>query len=150
VRLVRPLLLAALVFVCFAPVLRAGFLNWDDTRLLVDNLAFRGFGAEHVRWMLSTFHMGHYHPLTWLSFALDWSLWGMDPRGYHLVNVALHAANAVTAYALALVVFRLAEVDASVRAPAALVAGALFALHPLRVESVAWVTERRDVLSTLP
>jgi tetratricopeptide (TPR) repeat protein len=95
--------------------------------------------------------MGHYHPLTWISFALDHALWGMDPAGYHLTNVVLHSANAGM-YFLVLLELVCAAVGGSVPRSRtaewlAALGALLFAVHPLRVESVAWVTERRDVLS---
>jgi tetratricopeptide (TPR) repeat protein len=95
--------------------------------------------------------MGHWIPVTWLTFGLDHALWGMDPFGYHLTNVLLHAANAALFYLLALRLLRLARPAAGAASIGlgALVAALFFAVHPLRVESVAWVTERRDVLSAL-
>ena len=145
-RVLAPALLVAAVVVAFFPALGAEFLNWDDNYVLTENPSWRGLGAAQLGWMLTTLHMGHYQPLTWLSFAADHALWGMDPRGYHLTNVALHAANAVLVWALAGAIFRLGEGNA--RPAAVFLAALLWALHPLRVESVAWVTERRDVLST--
>ena len=144
-----PLLLVGSVAVAFWPAFAAGFVNWDDPGLLVENPRYRGLGPAELGWMLTTFHMGHFHPLTWLSFAIDHALWGMEPRGYHLTNVVLHAANAVVFWALARRVLAHAGTRRDVQATGALLAALLFALHPLRVESVAWVTERRDVLSTL-
>src|SRR2546425_181409 len=91
---------------------------------------------------------GHYMPLTWLTHGLDYVLWGMKPAGYHAVNVVLHAGAAAAAYFVAVRVLR-AAVGPTPRAALSLAAAAaalLFAVHPLRVESVAWITERRDVL----
>jgi tetratricopeptide (TPR) repeat protein len=95
--------------------------------------------------------MGHWIPVTWLTFGVDHALWGMNALGYHLTNILLHAANAVLFYLLALRLLRLGLTTASAGAIrlGATVAALFFALHPLRVESVAWVTERRDVLSAL-
>ncbi len=95
--------------------------------------------------------MGHWIPVTWLTFGLDHALWGMDPFGYHLTNVLLHTANAALFYLVALRLLRLGAPAARAGAirVGAIVAALFFALHPLRVESVAWVTERRDVLSAL-
>ena len=69
---------------------------------LVENQNFRGFTWSHLRWMFTTFHLGHYQPLSWLTFSLDYLLWGMDPFGYHLTNILLHSANAVLFYFLTL------------------------------------------------
>jgi tetratricopeptide (TPR) repeat protein len=146
--------LSALVFLAFGPALNAGFVNWDDPALITDNPHFRGLSPEHLRWMFSTPLLGHYQPLTWVSYALDYLAWGMNPRGYHLTNIVIHAANAVLVFALVRRLMRCAGawrggvgIDGSLWP--ALIAAALWAVHPLRVESVAWVTERRDVLSTL-
>ncbi|MBI3695818.1 MAG: tetratricopeptide repeat protein [Acidobacteria bacterium] len=137
-----PLLLAILTLAVFWPALDNQFVNWDDDKNVLNNTRFRGLEASNLRWMWTTFHLGHYHPLTWMSLGFDYTLWGLDPKGYHLTNVVLHAANAALFYLVAL---RLA----GGRVFTAAVAALLFALHPLRVESVAWVSERRDVLSGL-
>jgi tetratricopeptide (TPR) repeat protein len=100
--------------------------------------------------MFTSFHVGHYVPLTWVSFGLDYLLWGMDPFGYHLTNQVLHAANAVLFFLIAVRLLGLAmpalRADSLGLRLAALAAALLFSVHPLRVESVAWATERRDVL----
>ncbi|HWP65782.1 MAG TPA: hypothetical protein VNO26_07710 [Candidatus Limnocylindria bacterium] len=98
--------------------------------------------------MFTSAHMGHYHPLTWLSWALDHRLWGTDPWGWHLTSVVLHAANAVLVSALLEALLVRARVGGAATVRVAAAAGALvWALHPQRVEPVVWVTERRDVLS---
>ena len=149
-----PVVIALVTFVVFIPALRAGFVSWDDDKNFLANPNYRGLGLTQLRWMWSTFLLGHYVPLSWMTLGLDYSLWGMNPAGYHLTNILLHSANAVVLYFVALRVLRLtgvAHVDgntvsSSLVFPAAF-AALLFAIHPLRVESVAWVTERRDVLS---
>ena len=149
-----PLCVAVATFTAFAPALLNGFVNWDDDKILYDNPYYRGFGWDQLKWMFSTVLMGHYQPLTWLSFALDYQLWGMAPYGYHLTSLLLHSANAVLFYVLSR---RLLAAALGSSAPQAwwrleLSAGLsalLFAIHPMRVESVAWATERRDVLSGL-
>jgi Flp pilus assembly protein TadD len=149
---VVPCIVAAATLLAFAPALGAGFLTWDDDVNFVDNIAYRGLGAGQLHWMWTTFHMGHYTPLTWMTLGLDYTVWGMDARGYHLTNVLLHAANAVLMYVVARRLLALAQPEQSSRDPrattiASAFAALVFATHPLRVESVAWVTERRDVLS---
>jgi len=147
-----PLIVALVTLVAFSPALLNGFVNWDDDKILYDNPYYRGLGWKHLKWMFSTFLMGHYQPLTWLSFAFDYQLWGMAPFGYHLTSLLLHSANAALFYWVSLYLLRMAlgtsadheewrlEVSAGI-------AALLFAIHPLRVESVVWATERRDVLS---
>jgi len=136
----------------FFPSLRNGFVNWDDTKNVVENPHYRGLGWANLGWMFTTFHMGHYQPLSWLSLGLDYVIWGMNPFGYHLTNLLLHAANGVVFFFVCLRLFWLIDASPSPHKTHALpMAAALsalfFAIHPLRVESVAWVTERRDVLS---
>ncbi|HEU4440202.1 MAG TPA: tetratricopeptide repeat protein [Methylomirabilota bacterium] len=134
----------------FWPTLGHEFLDWDDDRNLVNNPAFRGLGWANLRWMFTTTHMGHWIPLTWLTFGADYVLWGMKPVGYHLTNLLLHTAAAVALYFVALRLLRVATAGGEA-APrlGALAAALFFSIHPLRVESVAWATERRDVLSGL-
>src|SRR5262245_60180833 len=150
--------LVLLVLVSFSPAFSAQFLAWDDADNLIKNQHWRGASAENLRWMFTTFHLGHYQPLTWVSFAIDYELWRMDPGGYHGTNILIHAANAALFFVLArrLLHIGVTRSDPERGGPvrpeltlAAAVAAALWAVHPLRVESVAWVTERRDVLSTL-
>lgn len=141
---------AVVTAVVFLPALRNEFVNWDDYINLVDNRSYRGLSWANLRWMFTTVLMGHYIPLTWLSFAVDYLIWGMDPFGYHLTNLVLHAANAVLVVLVAsrLLARAMGAAGLTLRAGAA-VAALVFSLHPLRAESVAWVTERRDVLSGL-
>ena len=142
--------LAALVLVAFAPALSGGFLLWDDADLLLSNARWRGLGLDELRWMFGTAHLGPYQPLSWVSYALDWQLFGLDARAFHRTNLVLHAGSAVLCFLAARELFaqRWPERRGSATLDlGAAAAAALFALHPLRVESVAWITERRDVLS---
>ena len=144
-----PGLVALVTFAVFSRALRNGFVNWDDFETIVENQNFRGFSWSHLRWMFTTFHLGHYQPLSWLTFSLDYLLWGQDPFGYHLTNILLHSANAVLFYFVSRRLLALAARSAA-DLPLRLAAGfaaLIFSIHPLRVESVAWATERRDVLS---
>ena len=90
-----PLLVALLAFAAFLPALENGFVNWDDDKNFLENPHYRGLGWTQLRWMFTTFHEGHYQPLSWLTLGVDYVVWGMDPFGYHLTNLFLHAANAV-------------------------------------------------------
>jgi tetratricopeptide (TPR) repeat protein len=132
--------LGLLVLVGFEGVRGHEFLMFDDDHYVTDNPLVRGgltlAGAARA---FGEFHAGNWHPLTWLSHMADVSLFGLDPRAHHLVNVALHGANAV------LLCLALAALTGATWRPA--VVAALFAVHPLRVESVAWVAERKDLLS---
>ena len=141
------LVLAEIVVVAFSPAFRAGFVLWDDDHYFLANPHYRGLGPTQLSWMF-TVMWGHYMPLTWLSHGLDYVLWGMHPAGYHALNVLLHAVATAGAYFVALRLLEAAVVPASRLALrfAAAVAALIFAVHPLRVESVAWITERPDVL----
>ncbi len=148
-----PVLIVLVTSAAFLPALQNQFLRWDDHKNFLGNPHYRGLGWIHLRWMWTT-HLGHYIPLTWMTLGLDYVLWGMNPLGYHLTNLLLHAANAVLFYFVAFRILGLGLPDPGDRRQADLVLSAgfaalVFAIHPLRVESVAWVTERRDVLSGL-
>jgi protein O-mannosyl-transferase len=139
----------------FLPALGGQFLAWDDNTTLTGNAAYRGLGWSHLGWMATTTLMGHYMPLTWLSFALTYVISGMSPWGYHAGSLLLHALNAGLVAWLAgrLIGAALARDggDSDVaRRPAlavgAAVAGLAFGIHPLRAETVAWATDRGDVL----
>ncbi len=150
-RLGPPGLVVAATFLAFLPGLWNGFVNWDDGANFLDNPHYRGLSPSHLVWMFSTFHMGHYQPLTWLTLGLDHAIWGMNPKGYHLTSLLLHAANAALLYLLIhRLLPRIAPGLDEKKGRWAAALGALFhAVHPLRVESVTWITERRDVLAGL-
>jgi tetratricopeptide (TPR) repeat protein len=149
-----PALVFFLTLVCFLPAMSGTFLNWDDNVNFQDNPSFRGGSAwERARTALTSTLFGHYIPLTRLSWSLNHALGGMKPWGYHLANLLLHAGNAALAY---LVARRLLEAGAGRRglegqrpydlSIGAVVAALFWGLHPLRVEPVAWITGRADVL----
>jgi tetratricopeptide (TPR) repeat protein len=134
--------LAAGTLAVYGRAREAEFLNFDDPLYVSQNEhVLSGLGIANFAWAFTTFAAANWHPLTWLSLQLDATLFGTGPAGFHVVNVALHAANAI------LVFLCLRRLTAA-RWPSALVAG-LFAWHPLHVESVSWISERKDVLSTL-
>ena len=136
------LLLFVLVIAVYLPSIRNGFVNYDDDVYLCQNThVLRGLTWQSIKWAFTNLEAGFWHPLTWLSLLLDFQLYGLQAWGYHLTSLMMHAANAVLLY---LVLQRMT--GATWRS--AFVA-LLFGLHPLHVESVAWVAERKDVLSTL-
>ena len=146
-----PLCVAVLTLLVFLPALQNGFV-WDDEATVEENFGYRGLGWSRLRWMFTTFLMGHYQPLSWVTLGFDYLVWGMNPFGYHLTNMILHAANAVFFYFITRRLLSIAFSMPGDEAPwrldlSSAFAALLFAIHPLRVESVAWVTERRDVLS---
>jgi tetratricopeptide (TPR) repeat protein len=134
--------LVVLVAIVYAPVWDHEFVNYDDDRYVTENPFVRqGLSLASVRWALTATHASNWHPLTWLSHMLDVELYSLEPAGHHLTSVALHAANAV------LLMWVLYVMTGRFRR--SLLVALLFALHPLRVESVAWVAERKDVLAGL-
>ena len=143
---------AAVTVVAFLPILRNGFVEWDDYENLISNAHYRGLGWPQLSWMFTTFHMGPYQPLSWMTYGLDYLLWGMKPAGYHLTSLLFHAANAVFFYFVCRRLLCIVWANNPIHAPwqlsgAAAFAALFFSVHPLRVESVAWATERRDVVS---
>jgi tetratricopeptide (TPR) repeat protein len=135
------LLLTVVVIVSYSPVTHNGFI-YDDIGYITSNPHVgAGLTWATVKWAFTTYQQANWHPLTWLSHALDCELFGLNPAGPHYVNVLLHAANAV-------LLFLLLHSATGFRWRSLMVA-ALFALHPINVESVAWAAERKNVLSML-
>jgi len=136
------LALAAATFAVYLPVRTHEFVRYDDDTYVTHNPNVKsGLTAQGIKWAFATGYAANWHPLTWLSHQLDCQLFGLNSAAHHLVNVLFHVANAVLVF---LVLSRMTKRFWQ----SAFVAG-LFALHPLHVESVAWVAERKDVLSTL-
>jgi len=139
--LLTVIVLVALTVWAYVPVRNNGFV-WDDDVYLLNNPPVRqGLTWPGVTWAFTTGHASNWHPLTWLSLQFDYELFGMQPWGFHRTNLALHLANTLL---LLLLLWKMT--GAWWRSA---IVAALFALHPLHVESVAWVAERKDVLSTL-
>lgn len=134
------LLLAAAVLWTFRPALRCGFVNYDDPVYVTGNGHVRkGLTWAGLRWAFTSTEAVNWHPLTWISHMTDCQLYGLNAAGHHMTSVLLHAANAALLFLL------LRRMTGALWT--ACLAAALFALHPLRVESVVWIAERKDVLS---
>ncbi len=139
-KLVLGLLLVVVTLALYNPVSRNGFVNFDDDRYVTDNPQLRaGLHWRTIAWAFTSLDQANWHPLTWLSHALDCRLFQLNPVGHHYTNLLLHATNA-------LLLFLILQWFTGSTARSLMVA-ALFALHPLNVESVAWVAERKNVLS---
>ena len=139
-KLVLGLLLVVATLAVYNPVSHNGFVNFDDDRYVIDNAQVRaGLHWNTVSWAFTSFDQANWHPLTWLSHALDCQLFQLNPVGHHYINLLFHAANA-------LLLFLILQWFTGYAGRSLMVA-ALFALHPLNVESVAWVAERKNVLS---
>jgi protein O-mannosyl-transferase len=151
IRALVPALIALVTFLAFVPVLQNGFVNWDDEAFLVNNLNARGLDWQRLRWMFTTCYLGSCMPLNYVTYGLDYILWGMDPFGYHLTSLLIHSVNAVVFYFLSLRLLRLAVPPPSppqhAYRLAAAISALLFSLHPLRVEAVAWVLGREIAIA---
>ncbi|MFO0981349.1 MAG: hypothetical protein U1E76_06270 [Planctomycetota bacterium] len=135
-------LLVAITVWAYLPVLDAGFVKIDDDKYVENNRHVRaGLSASSIEWALTSHHASNWHPLTWWSLMADAQLFGPGPAGFHRTNLVLHAANVVLLFFVLLAATHAARCSALI--------AALFAIHPLHVESVAWIAERKDVLSTL-
>ena len=166
-------MLGIMVLAVFSQVVRHDFVNYDDNEYVYDNAIVRGgLSMEGLRWAFTKVHSDNWHPLTWLSHMLDCQLYGLKPAGHHLTNVLLHAANTVLLFLAMRSLTALFPVRHPVRRSllpsvalakgggedecsksdgvwrSAIVA-AIWAIHPLRVESVAWIAERKDLLCGL-
>ena len=132
--------LVVLVLIAYAPVFSADFITADDSDYVVSNQLFRdGLSWTTVVRCFTQYHAANWHPITWLSHLIDLALYGLDPAGHHATNVLLHLLGS-------LLLFRLVERWLKNTLVAAIIA-LFFALHPVQVESVAWVSERKNVLS---
>lgn len=139
-RLVLGLLLVVVTLALYNPVSHNGFVNFDDDRYIIDNPQVRaGLHWSTISWAFTTLDMANWHPLTWLSYVLDYQLYQLNPVGHHYTSLLLHATNA-------LLLFLILQWLTGYTARSLMVA-ALFAVHPLNVESVAWIAERKNVLS---
>ncbi|MFQ5737097.1 MAG: tetratricopeptide repeat protein [Thermodesulfobacteriota bacterium] len=137
--------LAALItLVVFLPSFNNGFVNWDDNVYVYANRGIRQFD---LKWLFTASVSSNWHPLTLLSLTIDYSLWGLKPLGYHAENVVFHAVNTALVFLLASKLFERAGLGGRAAVAASMAASLLFGTHPLHVESVSWISERKDVLS---
>ena len=136
------IMLAAVTAALYLPVCRHPFLNWDDDDYVTDNIHVKaGLSSDTIAWAFTTYDAANWHPVTWLSHALDYQFFELDPAGHHATNLLLHVINAVLLF---WVLWRATGCFGRSFAVAA-----LFALHPVNVESVAWVAQRKNTLSLL-
>ena len=152
--------IALITFVVYLAALGNEFVSWDDGTYVYANSHIRSFNLTFLKWAFFDFYASNWHPLTWISHALDYAVWGLKPWGHHLTNIILHVVNT---FILIFLVVRLIDrakgstisseppsfLNERTITVAAGVTGLLFGLHPLHVESVAWVAERKDLIFTL-
>ena len=153
--------IAVITFAVYLASLQNGFIaEWDDGEYVLNNPYIRSINLVFLRWAFFDFHASNWHPLTWISHAADYAVWGVNPLGHHLTSVIIHAINA---FLVVVLIMRLQEIatgsrpggqeasalDESGMLITAGVTGLLFGLHPVHVESVAWIAERKDLLCAL-
>jgi hypothetical protein len=149
-----------LTLLVYLPALQNKFVEWDDGDYASANPHIRSLDIAFLKWAFLQFFASNWHPLTWISHALDYALWGLNPLGHHLTSIVLHALNTFLVVILAIRLLDAFKERERANPPllfirermvliAAGIAGLLFGLHPLHVESVAWVAERKDLLCAL-
>jgi tetratricopeptide (TPR) repeat protein len=152
--------ISLMTFAVYLRALQNDFVILDDNAYVYENLHIRSFNMAFLRWAFLNFYASNWHPLTWISHALDYAVWGLNPVGHHLTNVILHTANTFIVVLLAMRLLDAWAGSTGQKKAAAFteersiliaggVTGILFGLHPLHVESVAWVSERKDLLCAL-
>ncbi|MBI4685930.1 MAG: hypothetical protein HY755_12135 [Nitrospirae bacterium] len=143
---------ALLTFLIYLPSLKNGFVNWDDDSYIYENFFIRDIGIKLFEWAFLRFNVANWHPLTWVSHSIDYAIWGLSPLGHHLTNNILHAINT---FIVVLLVVRLLGIVRSRGMDkghsesfltergmfiTGVTTGLLFGVHPIHVESVAWVS----------
>ncbi len=150
------ILIATVTFLIYLPALQNDFVRWDDHEYVYENADIRSINFKFLVWIFG-FHVSNWHPLTWLSHAIDYAVWGSNPMGHHLSSIILHSANTFLLGILVVYLFlykspsrsAIPDINSKLPAGAAITAGVtalLFGIHPAHVESVAWIAERKDVL----
>lgn len=135
-----------LIFFVFSAVLKNELLEWDDQAFILNNPMIQSLSLDNIKMMATSLYFGVWHPLTWFSHAVDYHLFKLDPAGHHFTNLVLHCLNALWVFIL---FTRLAGNESGQSAgivAGGMIATILFGIHPLRVESVAWASERKDLL----
>ena len=151
---------ALVTLLVYLPALQNDFVTWDDDVYVYDNPFIRSFNLDFFQRAFLGFFTGNWHPLTWVSHAVDYAVWGLDPFGHHLTSIVLHALNTFLVVVLVLRLLNAFKERTAENGPSSFLTeravlitagttGLLFGIHPLHVESVAWVAERKDLLCAL-
>jgi len=138
--IVHIILILFITFISFLPSLNNGFTNWDDHAMVIENKKIKSLSWNNIKQIFTASDCGIYHPVTTLSFALEYHIFKLNPRGYHITSLTLHLLNCLFVYWLFFLLTNKSFVSFLI--------SILFAIHPLHVESVAWISERKDVLYT--
>jgi Tfp pilus assembly protein PilF len=157
--LIVSFLISLITILVYIPALHNDFVNWDDHDYIYKNSNIQSIDPDSIKWMFTAFHSSNWHPLTWFSHAIDYAVWALNPMGHHLTSVLLHGLNTFLVVILVMQLMKYVENNRqqtsiseknikfhNVSLTAAAVTGLLFGLHPIHVESVAWISERKDVL----
>lgn len=140
------LVAALLTFLVYIPSLDNGFVNWDDPTYVLENTHIRSLSPEFFEFAFTSFYFSNWHPLTLISYAFDYALWKDTPFGYHLTNNVFHSLNAGLVFLTAFAIASKSKASVFLSTASAFIAAMFFGLHPQHVESVAWISERKDVL----
>ena len=156
------ILIFIIIFMLYTPALKNEFINWDDDQYVYLNNNIHSLNSQSLYWMFTSYYSCNWHPLTWFSHAIDHAFWGLNPLGHHLTNIVLHGLNALTIFLIVVwILLRSIETNRitlsskqgfSVFTQSLIASGItalLFGVHPLHVESVVWVAERKDLLCAL-
>ena len=149
-----------IAFLVYVPCLKNGFVNWDDNTYILENNHIRSLSPDFFQWAFFDFYASNWHPLTWISHAIDYAIWGLNPLGHHLSSLIIHAANTFLLVLLVVALMDAYKENAKIsrQSPVlsywyvlftATMTGLMFGLHPIHVESVVWVAERKDLLCAL-
>ena len=151
-----------LSFLAYSGIGTHQFLNWDDITYINENPHLRSLSLDNIIWMFTSYEQHNWHPLTWLSFAINFELWGTNPVAFKLVNISIHILNSILVFFITAKILSTAQKNyhqssstlfAAVTSKeitfASLITALFFAIHPIHVESVTWIVERKDVLSAL-
>jgi Flp pilus assembly protein TadD len=146
------LFIALITVLVYLPALQNGFVNLDDDGYVYKNHHIQSIDFKFFKWIFTTFLTANWHPLTWLSHAVDYAVWGLNPMGHHLTSIIFHGLNTflVVILIIRLIDYAYLTLPPTIKGTHSIIAGAvtglLFGIHPIHVESVAWVSERKDVL----
>lgn len=141
------LLIAFTTFLVYLPALQNGFVNWDDNVYVYENINIQSIDLNFFKWIFTAEANPTWHPLTLLTIGIDYAVWGLNPLGYHLTNIVIHALNTFLVFLLTINLMK--TVTHKKALSAAFITALLFGIHPVHVESVAWISERKDVLCAL-
>ena len=142
------LLISTLVYICYSEAVHYGLLKWDSQKYIIENECIHGLTLFNVRCIFSSIYFSNWHPLTSLSYAIEYEFFGQNPKIYHVTNIVFHAINSLLIYVVTKTLLLTKNIDGTQLRLAALISAVLFAVHPQHVESVSWVSERKGLLST--